>query len=134
MSYYYMFSQGIYSDYCVGGLYKSEQELDKTYFIEYVRSVLLGQIDSEWKEAVDFITNWEVQDICTITSHELVTTTLFELHAGKCPSWKDKEGRNLWNDAYRKWLSEQTIELNYIEKLVEEGILVKVEYQEIWEG
>jgi hypothetical protein len=134
MSYYYMFSKGSYSDYCVGGLYKSKQELDETYFIEYVRSMLLSKIDFEWKEAVDFITNWEVQDIGTITNQRLVTTRLFELHAGKCPLWNDKEGRNLWNDTYCKWLSEQTIELNYIEKLVEEGILVKVEYQEIWEG
>lgn len=134
MSYYYMFSQGQYSDYCVGGLYKSEQELDETYFIEYVRAMLLSQIDSEWKEAVDFITNWELQDICTITNNRLVTESLFELHAGKCPTWGDKEGRKLWGDAYCKWMNEQTIELNYIAKLLEEGILVKVEYQEIWEG
>lgn len=134
MTYYYMFSQGQYSDYCVGGLYKSEQKLDEKYFIEYVRAMLLGQIDSDWKEAVDFITNWEIEDIGTITNNRLVTTNLFKLHAGECPSWGDKDGRKLWDEAYYKWLSGQTIELRYIQKLVEDGVLTEVKYEEIWEG
>ena len=34
--YFYMFSAGEYSDYCVGGLYKSNHQLTEEDILEYV--------------------------------------------------------------------------------------------------
>lgn len=134
MSYYYMFSQGEYSDYCVGGLYKSEEELDETYFINYLKSLIIPQLDPDWPEAIEMIKDWPVENICTLTNGYTITTKLFTLVAGDRPKWDNREGKKLWDEAYYGWVKDHKLELDYVNKLVETGVLVKIEYEEIWEG
>lgn len=134
MSYYYMFSQGQYSDYCVGGLYKSDQKLNDAYFINYLKDIIILQLDPDWSEAAEAIKEWDVEDICTLTNGYTIKTKLFTLAAGARPKWDDREGQKMWDDAYSKWCTGQELDLNYIDKLVEAGVLTKIEYEEIWEG
>lgn len=43
--YYYMFSSGSYSDYCVGGMFKSNEELSEEYFANHLKNMILEQVE-----------------------------------------------------------------------------------------
>lgn len=124
--YFYMFSEGSYSDYCVGGLYKSKQELSSDFFIQHLRSMILDQIKN-WPEAVEYFNN-----LPQSLSYGNLQYQLFELEAGKCPR-DDYRNGSPWFKAFSEWKeSVGELDVDFIADLERKGILERIEYEEIW--
>lgn len=76
MEYFYMFSEGSYSDYCVGGLYKSKLKLTEEDF-----KVYKGQRVQEYLSSI----NLEYPDIDVDCGHYSLKHRIFTRVAGVCP-------------------------------------------------
>lgn len=133
--YYYMFSSGQYSDYCVGGMFKSKEELSEEYFANHLKNMILEQV-STWSEAVEYINSLQV-DISTLSEYWL-QQKLFALEAGEQPKDYGTDGRvmrNAWYKAYTAWEEKVgKLDRDFIQDLVNKGVLEQVEYTEIWNG
>ena len=133
--YYYMFSSGQYSDYCVGGMFKSKEELSEEYFTNHLKNMILEQV-STWPEAVEYINSLPV-DISALSQYGL-QQKLFALEAGEAPKsyWADGQNRwNKWYEAYTAWEEKVgKLDRDFIQDLVNKGVLEQVEYTEIWNG
>ena len=126
--YFYMFSQGEYSDYCVGGLYKSTQQLSEEFFVNHLRFMILSQIE-KWPEAVEYF-----ERVPPSLSYCGLQYSLFELEAGKRPK-DDYEKGNTWFNAFLEWKKQVgELDQNFVADLVNKGVLKEVEYEEIWHG
>jgi hypothetical protein len=129
--YYYMFSRGSYSDYCVGDLYKSTEELSEEYFINHLKLMLLDQV-KDWPEAVEYINALD-NDLSVLGGWSL-QRRLFALVAGECPDYQNREGQTSWSKAYEDWVKDVgEIDKDFVKSLVTLNILESVEYEEIWE-
>jgi hypothetical protein len=137
--YYYMFSSGEYSNYCVGGMYKSKEKFDESSFAEYLRQMIIDQI-VDWPEAVDCIKNINRETtsalLTMLSSEYTVSKHLFQLVAGKMPDFAyEKPAYMSWVVAFNVWKeSIGEIDVNFIKSLVKEGRLEEIEYEEIWNG
>lgn len=135
--YYYMFSSGSYSDYCVGGLYKSKEKFDESFFAEYLRQMIIDQIVN-WPEAVEHIKNISREDssdlLGTLSYEYGISKALFEIVSGPSPEpFRDKLAYAGWLSAYKGWKdSVGKFDLDFIKSLTEEGRLEEIEYEEIW--
>lgn len=131
--YYYMFSSGQYSDYCVGGMFKSKEELSEEYFANHLKNMILEQV-STWPEAVDYINSLPV-DISALTHYRL-QQKLFALEAGEEPKAYGADGRDIWNNWYKAYTAWEKkvgkLDKDFIQDLVNKGVLEQVEYTEIW--
>ena len=134
--YFYMFSAGSYSDYCVGGLYSSKEELSEEYFASYLKDYMIQKVP-EAKEFFEALAT----DIEVLTGH-LIPDKVYTyctqedrpqiLGAGKKKSyWNDVELYIKRRDA---WLAEKKFSQDIAQILVDAGVLVKLEYEEIWNG
>ena len=123
--YFYMFSAGEYSDYCVGGLYKSNHQLTKEWFGHYLKNKLV-QNNPEYE---DFIQNLS-PDI-DILQGDSWKEDLWN-HSGKPPrpDWRDRDVYNSWWASYHPW--KESFNTDFIKMVTEEDILEYVEYEEIW--
>lgn len=131
--YYYMFSSGSYSDYCVGGMFKSKEELSEEYFANHLKNMILEQV-STWPEAVEYINSLPV-DIAALSQYRL-QQKLFALEAGEEPKAYGADGQdgwNKWHKAYVAWEEKVgKLDTDFIQDLVNKGVLEQVEYTEIW--
>lgn len=127
--YYYMFSSGTYSDYCVGGMFKSKEELSEEYFANHLKNMILEQV-STWTEAVEYINNLPTD--LTALSHYGLQQNLFALEAGEEPD-SSYGAKRAWHKAYAEWVEEVgELDRDFVQDLVNKGILEQVEYTEIW--
>ena len=130
--YYYMFSHGSYSDYCVGGLYKSKNELGEQFFAETLRQMLIEQV-GDWVEAVEMFKEKEWDEVLTsFGSAWRVKTRLFELVNGKDVYAYGTAERDLYHAAWYEYSKKTEVDTDFIAKLVKDGVLEPVEYEEIW--
>lgn len=123
--YFYMFSAGEYSDYCVGGLYKSTQVVSKEWFGEYLKKKLI----ENHPEHSGFIVNLQ-PDIDILQGDSWKEDLWKSLDKPIRPDWRDKEIYNEWWAVYRPW--KESLNTDFIKMAVEEGILEYVQYEEIW--
>lgn len=123
--YFYMFSAGEYSDYCVGGLYKSTQVLTKDWFGEYLKNKLIEN-HPEHKEFIEGLAS----DIDILQGDSWKEDLWKSLGNPERPNWRDRELHNAWWGAYNPW--KESFTTDFIKMAVEEGILEYVEYEEIW--
>jgi hypothetical protein len=126
--YFYMFSQGCYSDYCVGGMYKSKQELTKEWFAKYLKTKMIEQVP----EAKEFLLSVETT-IEALTSYIIpeklyIYCTQDERIDYNADIQLEKERRS------RKevWLESKGFTQSITDLAIKDGILEKVEYKEIW--
>lgn len=123
--YFYMFSQGQYSDYCVGGLYKSTQVLTEDWFGEYLKNKLI----ENHPEHRQFIENL-LPDIHVLQGDSWKEDLWKFLEMPLVPNWLDQASYNSWCNVYHTW--KKSFNTDFIKIAVEEGILEYVEYEEIW--
>lgn len=133
--YFYMFSSGEYSDYCVGGMYKSKTELTEDYFAKYLKAKMIEQVP----EAEEFflgletslpeLTGYSISEnlyvYCTkdeqIPYNQLTTGEYSQLNTARY-------GRKT------EWIKSKGFTQDFVSLLVQDGILEEVEYEEIWRG
>lgn len=132
--YFYMFSNGSYSDYRVDGLYSSKEELSKEYFANYLKTYMIQQVPEakEFFEALD-------TDIEVLTGYLIPDKVYTYCTQDECPEWW-AGGKEYWDDIqeYKNrrdaWLTEEKFSQDIAQILVDAGVLVKLEYEEIWNG
>ncbi len=130
--YYYMFSHGSYSDYCVGGLYKSKMELGEQFFAETLRQMLIEQV-GDWSEAVEMFKEKEWNEVLiSFGSAEWVKIKLFELVNGKDVYAYGTAERDLYRAARNEYSKKTEVDTDFVAKLVKDGVLEALEYKEIW--
>lgn len=135
--YFYMFSNGSYSDYCVGGMFKSKQPLTKEWFGEYLKNKLIKKFP-EGKEYFEqcpadldyFESGYNV----SVKFYEFCTQDL-------APDEKSHKNYDKWAAEYNPWarrkdawLKENNFHTDVTLYAIEDGILESVEYEEIWCG
>lgn len=96
--YYYMFSHGDYSDYCVGGLYKSKLNLTDSDFKEYKKQMIEELFEEGWdddikQEMMNAYSEWKLQVLyysATLGSEEIAKLTNY--HQARREFFKDFSG------------------------------------------
>ena len=130
--YYYMFSQGSYSDYCVGGLYKSEKELSEQFFAETLRQMLIEQV-GDWSEAVEMFKEKEWNEVLTsFGDPDDVLYKLFKLVNGENHHPWGSVASAEYIEAWSQYAKDTKVDTDFVAKLVKDGVLEPVEYKEIW--
>lgn len=137
--YFYMFSSGEYSDYCVGGLYSSKEKLGEEYFAKYLKAYMINQVP----EAKEFFEQLETE-IHVLTGHSLPENLYNYCTQDERPKWKRDLSRTEYADynmgvsAYNKrkaaWVEGKQFTQDFVALLVKEGILKEIEYEEIHNG
>lgn len=129
--YYYMFSEGSYSDYCIGGLYKSKQPLTKEWFGQYLKDKLI-QKHPEYEE---FFQTKE-PDIDVLTGEYYLQSDLYEYATQKKrpPYLYESEKYKIWFKAKEEFIKDIKFSNDVVEYALEDGIIEAVEYKEIWCG
>lgn len=135
--YFYMFSQGAYSDYCVGGLYKSTGKWSEEWFAQYLKAKMIGQVP----EAEEFFLGIETT-IEALTGY-MIPEKLYVYCTQEEPTsndlyWKDtRKFSELQMDRERRkkaWLESKGFNQSVTALAIKDGILEEIEYDEIWNG
>jgi hypothetical protein len=138
-----MFSHGEYSDYCVGGMYKSTQELSEEWFAQYLKSKMIEQVPEAgefflgMETTLPALTGYTVPEKLYLycTQDEEVVRRPNLRYDNKDIMWLGYQA--LCDERYKRkdaWLKSKGFTQEFVKLLVQDGVLQEVEYDEIWNG
>lgn len=139
--YYYMFSSGEYSDYCVGGMYKSKQKMDEAWFARYLKGQMIIQVPEAKEFLLPICEELSVLTGYTVPENLYVYCTGDEQPQKPFNCWygdsahKEYIEKNIQRSKRKtQWIEDKGFSKDFVELLVRDGILETVEYTEIWNG
>lgn len=125
--YFYMFSSGSYSDYSVGGLYRSTEKYSEEDFSRILKEDLIKQMPL----AYEYLCTLPL-DISVLTGYYGFKNNLYEfmtqdIRAVNCTPKEHRE----WYERKELWFKNNPIDNSITSVLVKNGIIEEIEYEEV---
>ena len=125
--YFYMFSSGSYSDYCVGGLYRSKQKYSEEDFARILKEDFIEQMPS----AYEYLCTLPL-DIPVLSGYYGLKDNLYsfmtqDVKPVNCTNTESLERQK----RKESWFENNPLDNSVSSILVRKGIIEQIEYEEI---
>lgn len=133
---YYMFSQGSYSDYSVGALCKSKEDLSSEYMAKYLKRKWIekypdcDEFVNQFSDTIEAVSSWGVED----KFYEFVTKDIDPSDDNNYNPRCEKSSQlyDQWWKRKDAFIRSSGFSKDYVRMAEEDGILDVIEYEEIW--